>query len=218
MQETVRYLKQKGATLESYASIVENSIVRYTGIGDNQRDPKITEDRLEKLSFLLEEGYDPNAKTFSQHISYYSGNSYLTDAATKQNYQIMDLLIEHGADVNHRNRNGSIAWRDGQNTALHIILANFHKQGGFCRGCGEKFWQEKREKLNKQVGIAKATIEKLLAHNADVTIKNYKGQTALEVLVPGPKISRGDWIDVLLEPLKRADTKLSTENSSDNSA
>lgn len=214
MRETVKYLKQHGATLESYAANATNSLVRYTGIGHDEIDPEITDKRLERLAFLLAEGYDPNARTISQKKGAYHGNSYLTDAARKKNYALMNMLIEHGADVNYQNRARSIAYSLGKDTALHLILNQFHRSSGFCRGCDEKYWQENREKLNKKSLEARVTIEKLIANGADLAIKNNKGETPLESFSASGNLKRSVWIKTLIEPVLDAGADINSRNRS----
>jgi ankyrin repeat protein len=108
---------------------------------------------LEIAEFLLEQGFDINARSNL-------GNTPLHTAISLEKLKIAMLLIEKGADVNIRNEKGQ--------TPLHLAVE---------KGSPEMFQLHTAISLEKLKIIAMLLIEK----GADVNIRNEKGQTPLHL-------------------------------------
>lgn len=185
LEHVVKFLIEKGATLERFSSIKSNSFTQLTHLGDVNQGIK-NENQLKIIKLMLDNGYNVNAPT--QHRS---GQNYLTAAAYDMDMALLELLLEYDVDVNYQEKSN-------KDTAIHIIYQRYANHLGGCWGCDEKYWQEKRKKLNDEVTVVKKIMTKMIDKGAKFTQLNGDKETPLGSMNMGPSILRDAWIKELV--------------------
>lgn len=164
-------------------------------------------DSLDIVKMLLAGKADPNAKLKMRIPGRISvarsagdpdlgeGTPPLMRAAKTGDMAVMRLLLEHGADPNARQKNG---------TTLFMIAAGMGWKGGFdtnrhrgtepeaieamklCLQLGadiNAINDEQQTALHGAIGRGESVIEFLVAHGADLRARDKKGQTPLELAI-----------------------------------
>ena len=150
---------------------------------------------------MLDQGYDVNALP-----GHRSGQSFLTAAGYDSDFKLIDLLLNYDVDVNYKRKNG--------NTVLHDIYSQFPFNVGRCNGCGEQYWVEKREKLNKRAVLATTVINKLVLKGAKFSQINDDKETPLASMAMGHSLYRDNWIKDLIAVALNNGEKINTLNES----
>ncbi len=122
----------------------------------------------EQVKALLEKGAEANAR------EHYRGNTPLIQATMHGLVEVCEVLIEHGADVDMKNKRGGTAllWACGEHTECSQLLIDNGADVNINSGSA-LIWHANRG--NKELVIS------LLNHGAKVNAKRINGETALYV-------------------------------------
>ena len=128
--------------------------------------------QLSVISTLIGMGFDVNAQGSD-------GNRALDIACLQGDAPITRLLLEHGADPNLRNKTGSTPLHDaalnGNKEVIDLLLAHNANMNAIADADGSTplHYAASMDRLE--------AAETLVHHGADVTLKNAKGQTAIQL-------------------------------------
>jgi ankyrin repeat protein len=149
-------------------------------------------DDVELIQWLLEHGADPNANNDLPSLS------TLAEAATEASTNVVGLLLEHGASL-HQSDALQAAARAGRVDMIEYLLG----KGADINEVIEDKWGYAHSKLDEKVGTAlhqaaaygkRDAVMLLLEKGADMTIKDEKGRTALQVV---QEAEQKDTMDIL---------------------
>ena len=140
------------ACSKGLAELVRTMLINGVEVNDSKKSPLIVACQNKHgaiVDLLLSDGADPNL--CEETVSKYSLSLHV--AAADNNVELVNLLLNHGANVNIVDASG--------NTALHHVISNFRQNSVFLHG----------------------TVSTLLQAGANVNISNGNGETSLYLAV-----------------------------------